>query len=90
MLLSTMILAGLLTSPAPAAAKPATNGRCPVLANPVGDRNQTVEVRGRKYRICCDDCGAELSKNPEKFLLEDGTPRNAAKGSSGGSVRDHY
>jgi len=59
--------------------KPATNGRCPVLGNPVADRNQVVTVRERDYRICCAECGQELSTNPDKFLTMDGTPKNVAK-----------
>ncbi|WP_243317136.1 TRASH domain-containing protein [Geothrix paludis] len=72
------------------AAKPATNGRCPVLGNPVADRNQVVTVRERNYYVCCSDCGQQLTQKPDQFLDQEGRPRNASSTQTGGKVRDHY
>lgn len=54
------------------AAKPATNGSCPVLGNPVGNRNQSVVVGERNYYVCCSDCGGKLTADPNKYLDQDG------------------
>jgi len=61
-------------------AKPAVNAVCPVQGLKVTEKSKTVVVRGQEYRICCPgDCDAKLAKDPDKYLHEDGTPRNAAK-----------
>lgn len=86
----TLLTLSLLTSLGTASPKPATNGRCPVLGNPVADRNQAVTVRERNYYVCCSDCGQQLAKDPDQFLDKDGRPRNASNTQTGGKVRDHY
>lgn len=73
-LLSLLILA----APADKAA-PATNTLCPVLGGKVSEKSKTVVVRGRTYRICCGGCDTQLLKDPDKYLLKDGTPKNAKK-----------
>lgn len=61
-------------------AKPAVNAVCPVQGLKVTEKSKTVAVRGQDYRICCPgDCDAKLAKDPDKYLHEDGTPRNATK-----------
>lgn len=90
MLLSTILLVGLLTTPEKHIPDPPKNGRCPVLKNPVGDRNQTVTVRGKRYYICCAECEEELKRNPDKYLNADGTLKRSPSGTDGYQVRDHY
>lgn len=61
-------------------AKPATNMVCPVLGLKVTEKSKTVVVRGQEYRICCPgDCDVKLEKDPDKYLNEDGSLKNAAK-----------
>lgn len=70
-----------LTMTASTGAKPASNLICPVQGLKVTEKSKTVVVLGQEYRICCPgDCDAKLAKDPDKYLLEDGTPKNAAKG----------
>lgn len=88
MMTATLLAATMLASPS--TAKPAANGRCPVLGNPVSDRNQIATVRDRSYRVCCEDCRADLAKNPDKFLNPDGSPKNASQSGPGQQVRDRY
>lgn len=81
----------LMTSPILATSnKPATNGRCPVLGNPVADRNQSITVRGRNYFICCSECGERLVADPDKFLDQNGKPKNASGTSASEQIRDRY
>jgi YHS domain-containing protein len=75
-MLTLFITAALVA--APQAAKPATNLKCPVAGDKVTPgKSPTVAVRGQDYYICCEGCRAKLEKNPDKYLLPDGTPRNA-------------
>ncbi len=90
MLHTALLTLTLLAAPGAEASKPATNGRCPVLGNPVADRNQAVALHGRKYYVCCGECESQLTASPDKFLTEDGTPKNSTSAQSGGKVRDHY
>ncbi len=59
--------------------QPATDTKCPVLGGKVTEKSKTVVVRGREYRLCCAGCDANLTKNPDKYLEKDGTPKNAKK-----------
>lgn len=60
--------------------KPATNDICPVLGLKVTAKSKTVVVRGQEYRICCPgDCDAKLSKDPARYLNEDGTVKRTGK-----------
>jgi len=59
--------------------EPATNTICPVMGNAVGEKSTVVVVRGKSYRICCAPCGQKMEKNPDKYLEQDGTPKNAKK-----------
>ncbi|BDU73158.1 hypothetical protein [Mesoterricola silvestris] len=88
MLTATLITLTMLASPSPS--KPPTNGRCPVLGNPVSERNQSTTVRDHSYRVCCDECRTDLEKNPEKFLNQDGSPKNASQSGPGRQLRDRY
>ena len=62
---------------APGTAKPATNTLCPVLGGAVDAKSPKVVVRGQEYRVCCMGCDTKLKANPEHYLGQDGTPRNA-------------
>lgn len=74
-MLTTLLLAAAL---APGAKAP-TNTLCPVQGEKIVAGQATkVDVRGRSYFICCPACGPKLKADPEKYLLKDGTPRNAA------------
>ncbi len=73
-LLSLALLAAPNAKPAPA-----SNTKCPVTGEAVTGKSQTVVVRGHAYRICCPGCDAQLLKDPDKYLEQDGTPRNAPK-----------
>ncbi|BDU75815.1 hypothetical protein [Mesoterricola sediminis] len=63
-------------APPPAQARPATNTVCPVLGEPVDADSPTVTVRGRRYRVCCEPCKADLAAHPDTYLASDGVPRN--------------
>ena len=63
----------------PVKPEPATNTICPVMGNGVGEKSPVVVVRGKSYRICCAPCGQKMEKNPDKYLEQDGTPKNAKK-----------
>ncbi len=57
-----------------------TNRICPVLGNPVTPgKSPVVHVWGHAYYVCCSSCKAKLTADPGKYLLKDGTPRNAAQ-----------
>jgi hypothetical protein len=71
--MSPFVLAVLLS----ASPRPAVNTKCPVLGNPTDASSMIVVVKNQQYRICCYGCGPQLAGNPDKFLLPDGTPRNA-------------
>ncbi len=57
----------------------ATNTTCPVLGGKVSEKSKTVVVRGHEYRLCCAGCDTALLKDPDKYLAQDGTPKNAKK-----------
>ena len=90
MLNSSALALSLLVATWATPPKPATNGRCPVLGNPVADRNQAVTVQGRRYYICCNDCAQKLAADPGRYLDSDGTPKNARQSASGEKIRDSY
>ena len=85
-------LIGLMVLAAASAgmAKPATNGRCPVLGNPVGNRNQSVTVRRADYYICSSECGDKLTSDPDKYLDKEGKPKSVTQGQTTTKVRDRY
>ncbi len=87
---STVFAILMISTALTAAPKPPSNGRCPVLGNPVADRNQSVEVRGRRYYICCDDCAKQLAADPDRFLEQDGTPKNINSSAPHQPIRDSY
>ncbi len=90
MLYPALLSFSLLATPAMETPKPATNGRCPVLGNPVANRNQSVAVRGRNYFICSSECGDQLTADPDKFLDKEGRPKIAAGSQSSNKTRDRY
>ena len=90
MLNSSALALSLLVATWATPPKPATNGRCPVLGNPVADRNQAVTVQGRRSYICCDDCAQKLAADPGRYLEPDGTPKNARQTTPGEKLRDSY
>jgi len=69
----------LLTAIAHEQPKPAENTICPVMGQKVNENSPAVVVNGRQYRVCCQPCGPKLEKNPDKYLNQDGTPKNAKK-----------
>jgi YHS domain-containing protein len=77
-MLTPLLALSLLAAPT---AKPAsaTNTLCPVLGGKVTETSKTVTVRGHAYRICCAGCDTKLLKDPDKYLEQDGTPKNAKK-----------
>jgi len=63
----------------PARVTPA-NTICPVLGNPVKQgKDLEVVLGGRLYIVCCRECRVELAENREKYLDQDGRPKNDAK-----------
>ena len=90
----TTLLFAALTAIAPvggSSAKAApTNTICPVRGDSVTPgKSPVVTVRGRQYYLCCAECDGMLTKNPDKYLQKDGTPKNA-KGSTSPKVEhDH-
>jgi len=79
MLNATLITMVMLAAPGAQKAKPAHNTTCPGCGGAVTAKSPTATVRGQAYRFCCPDCGAMVQKNPDKFLLKDGTPKNAKR-----------
>lgn len=51
---------------------------CPVMGTKfqVKDNSIFVEVKGKKYFVCCNMCPAPLKKNPDKYLAD---PKAASK-----------
>ena len=72
----------VLASAANPQARPATNPLCPVAACEVDAGSHIVVVRDEEYRLCCANCDGVLTKDPDTYLEKDGTPKNAAKGST--------
>lgn len=75
MLVAALFSLAVLTTPAPAKAKPAINVKDPVCGMAVPAKAPTVTVRGRDYRVCSKSCGEALQKSPDKYLEKDGTPK---------------
>ena len=72
-LLTLAVLAAPATAP-----KPPTNTICPVMGNKVNPaKRPKVAVRGQEYFLCCKGCDKKLAENPDKYLEQDGTPKNA-------------
>jgi len=46
--------------------KPQTT--CPVMAGQPIDKSLSVDYKGKRIYVCCEDCLAKLKKNPEKYL----------------------
>jgi len=59
--------------------KPAENTVCPVVGGKVCETSETITVRGRAYRYCRPPCARKLEKNPDKYLNQDGSPKNGKK-----------
>jgi hypothetical protein len=80
----TFLLAAALAAPlAPeGASKPATNKVCPVMGDRVDAKSPETVVNGRAYKLCCKGCDKKLQAAPTRYLLPDGTPRNAARAES--------
>lgn len=58
---------------------PPVNTLCPVMGSPVDAKSPTVEVKGKGYWVCCPACIEKMKRSPDKYLNEDGTPKNAPK-----------
>ena len=73
---NTALLAlAVLAAPAP---KPPINTHCPVMGNKVNPaKSPKVAVRGQEYFLCCKGCDKKLAENPDNYLEQDGTPKNA-------------
>ena len=57
---------------------PPTNTVCPVMGKKVNPaKSPKVAVRGQEYYICCKGCEKKLAEHPDKYLEQDGTPKNA-------------
>jgi len=55
----------------------ATNTICPVMGEPVDpSRDKEVVIRGKYYLVCCSGCGPAMSKDYDKYLDQEGRPRN--------------
>jgi hypothetical protein len=74
--LALILAAALATGDAP---KPATNTICPVMGDRVSAKSPETVVNGRAYKLCCKGCDKKLQAAPSRYLLPDGTPRNAVK-----------
>ena len=70
-ILNLVLALALGMSPQPA--KPATNVQCPVMGAKVTESNPTVTVKGREYRLCCQECGDKIEDNPRAYLNKDGS-----------------
>lgn len=72
-MIALLLAATLTVAPVP---KPATNAKCPVLGWPTHAKSPKVIVRGQEYYTCCMGCPEALTKDPDKYLNKDGTPKN--------------
>jgi YHS domain-containing protein len=76
-MLTILISAALVAAPQ-AAPKPAVNTKCPVMGGVVdATAKNKVVVRGQEYRLCCGGCDKLLKESPDKYLEQDGSPKNA-------------
>jgi hypothetical protein len=58
----------------------ASNTICPVMGEAVKPVNdQEVDIRGNHFLVCCDGCGQELTEHYDKYIDQDGAPRNEPK-----------
>lgn len=86
MFLSLALVAALGTG-----ASTPTNTICPVLGDKVTPgKSSTVEVRGRSYYLCCPGCGPKLKADPDRYLMKDGTPKNAKSNSHKNAGSSHH
>lgn len=74
---------------APHVHSPHLNARCPVMGDPVTNDSPLIMVGNKSYAVCCPSCGTKLKAAPEKYLHEDGTPRNAQGTPADPSGADH-
>lgn len=49
-----------------AAAVDVKNTKCLVTEDAVGD--ETVEIKGKIYHLCCSDCAETIKKDPDKYI----------------------
>ena len=47
----------------------AENKTCPVSGDAVDGNSKVITVNGKNVKICCNDCEADLRKDPAKFGL---------------------
>ena len=74
---TTLVFSALAAIASPTMGGP-TNTTCPVLGNAVTPgKSPIVKAKGREYYVCCSECIPKLEKTPDKYLDEDGTPKNA-------------
>lgn len=95
MFLPVVMLAMSLSSPLPPLPEsPAIQGTlmaadeagatCPVCGKPIiSGAGVSVTVRGHQYTVDDQACANQLTANPDKFLNEDGTPKNSSKSEKG-------
>ncbi|MCA9285641.1 MAG: hypothetical protein KDA22_10520 [Phycisphaerales bacterium] len=41
---------------------------CPVSGRPLGDKPVIMEIDGREYRFCCNDCPEKFKADPAKYI----------------------
>jgi hypothetical protein len=73
--------AQMASAPAPGDSKQKESAdgsvKCPVTGDAVPKgKGVVVKVKGGSYRVKDTDCAKELAANPEKYLNEDGSPKN--------------
>lgn len=42
--------------------------RCPVMGDPITNRNHFVDYQGKRIYFCCASCPDEFKKNPGKYM----------------------
>ncbi len=78
-MLTPLFFSALLAIAGPDAGAP-TNTICPVMGNAVTPgKSNIVKVKGHQYYVCCPGCTPKLEKDPDKYLDQDGRPKNAPK-----------
>lgn len=70
-MLNLVLAMALAMTPQPA--KPATNIQCPVMGAKVAENSPIVIVKGREYRLCCQECGDKIEDNPRTYVNKDGS-----------------
>lgn len=86
-MLNLMLIAALAGAPQ---VKPATNSICPVRGHATHAKSPVVVVKGQEYRLCCAECEGTLKADPDKYLLKDGTPKNANPTAHKGNGDHHH